>query len=86
VLVSHHFASFCTERLERFSGCGAVQQDISGFGGEYAIVDAIYGHIKIARENIARVLEEKISKKTVKLSQAMMIAERILHNNPKKSS
>jgi len=59
---------------------------ISGFGGEYAIVDAIYGHIKIARENIARVLEEKISKKTVKLSQAMMIAERILHNNPKKSS
>jgi len=56
---------------------------ISGFGGDYAIVDAIYGHLKMARENIARVLEEKISEKTITFSKAMKIAERLLHDNPK---
>ena len=56
---------------------------ISGFGGDYAIVEAIYGHLKMARENIARVLEEKISEKTITLSKAMKIAERLLHDNPK---
>jgi len=56
---------------------------ISGFGGDYAIVDAIYGHLKIARENIARVLEEKIGDRTLTVSQAIRIAERLLHDNPK---
>ena len=56
---------------------------IMGFGGDYSIVDAIYGHLKMARENTAKVLEEKISEKTITLSQAMKIAERILHGNPK---
>ena len=55
---------------------------IMGFGGDYAIVDAIYGHLKIARENIARVLEGKIRDRTLTVSQAITIAERILHENP----
>jgi hypothetical protein len=56
---------------------------ISGFGGDYAIVDAIYGHLKIARENIARVLAEKIGERTLTFSQAGKVAERLLHDNPK---
>ncbi len=58
---------------------------IMDFGGDYAFVDAIYGHLKMkmARENIAKVLEEKISEKTITLPHAMKIAERILHGNPK---
>ncbi len=55
---------------------------IMGFGGDYAIVDAIYGHLKIARENIALVLEGKIRDRTLTVSQAITIAERILHENP----
>ena len=52
------------------------------FGGDYVIVDAIYGHLMIARENIARVLEGKIRDRTLTVSQAITIAERILHENP----
>ena len=33
---------------------------IFGFGGDYAIVEKVYGHLKIARQNIAMVLAEHL--------------------------
>lgn len=34
---------------------------IMGFGGDYAFVDGVYGHLVLARENISRVLAEKVN-------------------------
>ncbi len=55
---------------------------IMGFGGDYGFVDGIYGHLKIARENIARVLSNKICEGMMSCSEALRIAERLLHDNP----
>jgi predicted TIM-barrel fold metal-dependent hydrolase len=57
---------------------------IMGFGGDYAIVDAIYGHLKIARENIARVLSQKVEEDGgMSIDRAAEIAHRLLYDNPK---
>lgn len=44
--------------------------------GTMQSLTAIYGHLKIARENIARVLAEKIGDRILTVSQAVRIAER----------
>jgi len=55
---------------------------IFGFGGDYLIVEGAYAHAKIARDNIAKVLTEKIEESYFSLSEAIEFARKILHNNP----
>ncbi len=55
---------------------------IFGFGGDYKIVEKVYGHLKLARENIAAVLAEKVGAKAISRSDASMLARRLMRENP----
>lgn len=55
---------------------------ISGFGGDYAFIDGVYGHQYIARKNIAKVLSEKVQEGLFDIDQACGIAKAILYDNP----
>jgi uncharacterized protein len=54
---------------------------ILGFGGDYLFVEGAYGHACIARENVARVLADKVERGDQTLGEAENIAERILRLN-----
>lgn len=54
---------------------------ILGFGGDYRFVEGVYGHSVIARENISRVLAEKVDEGIINEDQAVNIAERLLRHN-----
>jgi predicted TIM-barrel fold metal-dependent hydrolase len=56
---------------------------ILGFGGDYLMVEGAYGHSVIARENIIRVLAEKVDQGDYNLTQAKKYAKLILRENPK---
>jgi hypothetical protein len=56
---------------------------ISGFGGDYAFVDGVYGHQYLAREDIARALAVKVDAGTFDLDRAKQIAQMLLFDNPK---
>jgi len=55
---------------------------ISGFGGDYGFVDAVYGHQFIARENVARALAIKVDEGVFDLDRARQLARMILRDNP----
>lgn len=55
---------------------------ISGFGGDYRVLDAVYGHLVLARRNIAAVLAEKIEEGLFDVDEALWIAEKLLYKNP----
>ena len=55
---------------------------IMGFGGDYRYVELSYGHSRIARANIARVLAELVEGRTLQESEAAGIAEAILVKHP----
>jgi uncharacterized protein len=56
---------------------------IFGFGGDYSIVEKVYGHLTLARQNIAAVLAEKITVGAMSRSEAVVIARRLLFENPR---
>ena len=55
---------------------------IFGFGGDYLVVEGAYAHAKMARDNISRVLTEKIEESYFSLSEAIEFAKKILRDNP----
>lgn len=55
---------------------------IFGFGGDYISVEQVYGHLKLAKENIARVLADKVEEGSMTLTYAHTAASRILYHNP----
>jgi len=56
---------------------------ISAFGGDYLFPDAIYGHLVLARENVARVLTGKIEEGIITFEKAADIAEHLFYKNPR---
>ncbi len=57
---------------------------IIGFGGDYGHpVEKVYGHLKMAREDIALVLGGRIDRGLMKFEDAVSIARRWLWENPK---
>lgn len=54
---------------------------IFGFGGDYTIVENVYGHLVLARQNIARVLAEKVVEKAFSRSEASEVARRLMRDN-----
>jgi hypothetical protein len=54
---------------------------IFAFGGDYLFVEGVYAHAKLARQNVLRVLQEKIHEGAVTEKQAMGLAERLLRKN-----
>jgi len=55
---------------------------IFGFGGDYLIVEGAYAHAKMARDNIARVLQEKVEEGYFSPPEALEFARKILRDNP----
>jgi hypothetical protein len=54
---------------------------ILGFGGDYLAVEGSYGHSVIARDDIARVLAEKVDDGEYSLDDAKRYATMMLRNN-----
>lgn len=54
---------------------------ICGFGGDYAIVEKVYGHLVLARQNIARVLAGKVVEGAFSRAEASDVARRLMRDN-----
>jgi predicted TIM-barrel fold metal-dependent hydrolase len=54
---------------------------ILGFGGDSSLVEETYGHAVMARENISRVLCEKVEEGRFTLEQAKALANMLLREN-----
>ncbi|MEM3047327.1 MAG: amidohydrolase family protein, partial [Candidatus Bathyarchaeia archaeon] len=54
---------------------------ILAFGGDYRFVEGAYAHAVMARENVARVLAEKVEEGAFTEAQAVRYAEMILRTN-----
>ena len=55
---------------------------ILGFGGDYRIIDAVYGHQYMARKHLAEVLSEKVENGLFDQTEACRIGKAILYDNP----
>lgn len=56
---------------------------IIAFGGDYAVpVEKVYGHLVMARENIARVLAHRIERGLMDEDQALELAHNWFYENP----
>ncbi len=55
---------------------------ILGFGGDYRYPELSYAHSRIARQNIARVLADKVGEGCCSEEEALELAHRLLHDNP----
>ena len=56
---------------------------ILAFGGDYRFVEGSYGHIVLARRNVARVLEEKVSSGELEPRNVTGLSSRLLRENAK---
>jgi hypothetical protein len=52
------------------------------FGGDSMTVEIAYAHAKMTRQVVARVLSEKIAEGYMSEQEAIVLAKRILRDNP----
>jgi predicted TIM-barrel fold metal-dependent hydrolase len=55
---------------------------IHGFGGDFIFVEGAYAHAMMAKDNIARVLAEKVSDGEMAVQRALTIGRWLLRDNP----
>jgi len=55
---------------------------ISAFGGDYLFVDGVYGHLQIAKENVAKALSVKVNEGLFGIDKAKEIARMLFYDNP----
>ena len=55
---------------------------IHGFGGDFIFVEGTYGHAMMAKENIARVLADKVSDGEMTVDRAQTLGRWMLRDNP----
>lgn len=55
---------------------------IFGFGGDYIYWEKVLGHLTLARQNIARVLAEKVEEGAYSRSEASLLIRRLMLENP----
>jgi uncharacterized protein len=55
---------------------------IHGFGGDFIFIEGTYGHAVMAKENIARVLAEKVSDGDMTVDRAIQVGTWLLRDNP----
>ena len=78
-IISPHFAhEALTEMLEM-----VPQSKIIGFGGDYHVVEKVYGHLVIARQVIAKALAGKVYDGSLTYDGAVAIAHNMLYHTPK---
>jgi predicted TIM-barrel fold metal-dependent hydrolase len=56
---------------------------ISAFGGDYCFVDGVYGHLVLARQNVALALARKVDGGVFGLDTAKRVARALFYDNPK---
>ena len=57
---------------------------VNAFGGDYAFIDAVYGHLELARRNVAHVLAAKVRCDDFDMDTAKMAAQMLFYLNPKR--
>lgn len=57
---------------------------IFAFGGDYLVPEKIYGHLQLARTNVATVLADKITQGRMMENDALKTARLLFHENPKR--
>ena len=55
---------------------------IIAFGGDYCFVDGVYGHQRLARDNVAVALATKVADGSFDLDRARQIAQWVFVDNP----
>lgn len=55
---------------------------ISAFGGDYCFIDGVYGHLRLARENVSKVLSDKVDEGIFSEDKALEIAKALFYENP----
>jgi hypothetical protein len=55
---------------------------IIAFGDDVQHVEVVYGHLKMARENVAVVLAEMIEEGFLSTTTALEVARALFHDNP----
>lgn len=56
---------------------------IFGFGGDNVAIEPVYGHLKIAKENIAKTLASKVENQLMSQEYAVKLAGMLLASNAK---
>jgi hypothetical protein len=69
------------EFLSEFIDAVAVNK-VSVFGGDYCMVDTVYGHQLMARQNVSRVLANKVDQGIFSVDQACKMAKMMFFDNP----
>lgn len=69
------------EFLSEFIDAVAVNK-VSAFGGDYLMIDTVYGHQLMARQNVSKVLAEKVSDGIFSVDEACKIAKMMFFDNP----
>ncbi len=57
---------------------------IFAFGGDYLVVEKVYGHLQLARADVAAVLADKVAEGRMTEPQAIEVARLMLNENPKR--
>lgn len=87
------FVDMCWAHIISPSACVAALHDfldaipynkISGFGGDYLFADGVYGHLLLSRQNISRVLAQKVEQGVFGEDKALDIARALYYDNPKR--
>ena len=67
--------------LDKWVGLVPVNKIIA-FGGDYGALSAecIYGHLFMAKENIARVLGRRVKRRLISMKEAISITEERFYN------
>lgn len=56
---------------------------IIAFGGDYCLVDGVYGHQTLARMDVSRTLSQKVEDGIFGVEEAKWMAKRMFYENPK---
>ena len=56
---------------------------IIAFGGDYCLVDGVYGHQALARMDVSRTLSQKVEDGIFGVEEAKWMAKRMFYENPK---
>lgn len=71
----------CMQALNEWIDCVPVNK-ITAFGGDYKIIDAVYGHQYLARRDVAMVLARKVEEGLFDVKEAKRIAKLLFYDNP----
>lgn len=55
---------------------------VFGFGGDFGVVEKVYGHLTMAREDLSRALAHKVTAEGMPLARAEGWLTAMLHDNP----